>query len=86
MATNTAKPYTNLLKDGQLDPIKHDVRLLIERHPECKVLGGARHRTSIEMDICELLDSGYILANFTTAVDSDGSPVCSALMIKVPQQ
>ena len=78
---------SNTLKDGQLDPIKHDVRVIVDASPETKMpmpRGEYSNQSHIEHDVAKLLDEGYVLANFNSVCDQDGHVVCVAVMIKVP--
>jgi hypothetical protein len=84
MANQNTDKFCNRLKDGQPDPLKHDVRLLIEQNPACKGVD-LQDQTYFELDIAKLLDAGFVLANFNTVADGAGSPTCVALMIKRPK-
>lgn len=87
MATKPASGYTNHLAGGELDPLKHDVQLLVNDSPEANMIGpGYEKRPVLEIEIGQLLDKGYTLAAFNTVSTAEGQPVCVALMIKRPTQ
>jgi hypothetical protein len=90
---NTANShYTNLLKDGQPDPQKHDVKLIIDEHPnktwnpgDTRLIDVTKKQRLLESEIGELLDRGYTLAAFNSITDAEAtSPTIVALMIKRP--